>query len=453
MEFEENNFSPLESDMLKDSNTPSNPTGGKEQEQQERHQLQQQDNDTRNIITDDTPPISSLVAGSPRDTNDSTYLNAIDTPVSATDVLAATTSETLSNDLNITEAPLNDTNTIEAPTEPNPQSMELYLLNQLNSSDQNKNKKDIPSTDTNVKDIETDKNHLPQISDPLDPDSGTKPFPLDFPNETANNTSGSAPVTTTNTDSNMDTNPDGNNDSPSEEGGIHRPHTRSYVAKQHQLEQKQRQQQNNDITTNVIVDELKFMDGTNTSPNQQDPQSALYDSNYNAGNAIGNNSTNPDTELATTTFESSDVSNANDVNTTNNNNGSEQPFYVNAKQYYRILKRRYARAKLEEKLRISRERKPYLHESRHKHAMRRPRGQGGRFLTAAEIKALKDKESKENQSNKDDKENDSNDKDNIRNNCNKNKNTTSDSHDNKINKTKTGSHKKSKSTRNSPVNN
>lgn len=96
--------------------------------------------------------------------------------------------------------------------------------------------------------------------------------------------------------------------------------------------------------------------------------------------------------------------------------GDEEPLYVNAKQYQRILKRREVslsisveifsslhaslrfdcvlyfissqlifplcaqiRLRLESTGRIPHERRKYLHESRHRHAMNRVRGEGGRF--------------------------------------------------------------------------
>lgn len=64
----------------------------------------------------------------------------------------------------------------------------------------------------------------------------------------------------------------------------------------------------------------------------------------------------------------------------------EEPLYVNAKQYHRILKRRQARAKLEAMGRIPKERQKYLYESRHRHALNRVRGSGGVFVNSGEDK-------------------------------------------------------------------
>jgi hypothetical protein len=65
---------------------------------------------------------------------------------------------------------------------------------------------------------------------------------------------------------------------------------------------------------------------------------------------------------------------------------AERNVLVNAKQYSRILKRRYTRQLMEDYFRSQPKRKPAT--LGHTGSMRRPRGQGGRFLTTEEMRLM-----------------------------------------------------------------
>lgn len=70
---------------------------------------------------------------------------------------------------------------------------------------------------------------------------------------------------------------------------------------------------------------------------------------------------------------------------------SGQAIPVNSKQAFRILKRREARTRFERQYKSAKERRMYLHKSRHEHACGRVRDSSGRFL--AKKNALEDQKS------------------------------------------------------------
>lgn len=89
---------------------------------------------------------------------------------------------------------------------------------------------------------------------------------------------------------------------------------------------------------------------------------------------------------------------------------SERPeeslLYINAKQFHRILKHCVIRQKLKEALDLAfKEQRPYLHESRHKHAIERSREFGDHFLSAKEVTDMMKKKSEKPSMNDEDKEN------------------------------------------------
>ena len=70
-----------------------------------------------------------------------------------------------------------------------------------------------------------------------------------------------------------------------------------------------------------------------------------------------------------------------------------EPLYVNPKQYHRIQIRRQQREALSKRMKVIPKKKDgYQYLSRHKHAVKRKRGPGGRFLTKAELALMEAQE-------------------------------------------------------------
>ena len=409
----EDNYLPLKSPMSKYNNAPLRTDDPNEKQQQTSTDLI---NNTTSI-NDEKSNRGHDLNDNKNNTNNNNSNHQHNSNVHSTStVLKEQTSITipsktlLNNNNNNTTQPDTQTTT----TEPVQQSVALYILNELNHNIHNQN--DNTNENNNINNDKSTSN----VKDDIKVTSQFSKGREDSPRSTLyNNIKNSSLYSDIN--ENMTKKEKDGNGSPSATEQTSKP--------QKQAQNKQQQEEtSNDVnltslqTPEFIIDDLPFINGLDAPLNQQDLQSTSYDYNINRD---GKNNNNNNTSNSNTDNLNNDTNTYTNGKNEEDPQSNEQPYYVNAKQYYRILKRRYARAKLEERLRVSRERKPYLHESRHKHAMRRPRGQGGRFLTAAEIKEKKTQEKESDRIETADKNN-----------------TRKNNYDNDINKHKTHSRNK-----------